>query len=301
MKIFSGSSNPSLTNEIAKHLNLTVSLVERTVFPDGEQRLRVLDKVVGEDTIIVQPTDTPSDHNYMELFFIADALKRSGAKTVTLVMPYVGYQRQDHVFREGEARSLEVVASMMEKVGVDKLIAFDLHSIKIPELFTIPVVHLSALPLFAKHIEKEGWHTQNSVLASPDMGGIRRIKELSKLLSNMPYAVIQKERDLATGDIISDTLEGEVRSRVIIVDDMISSGKTIVAASDLLIKNGAKEIIVFATHPVFSEHAPKRLEHAAIEKVYVTNSIQIPQEKIFPKLEILSIAGIIAHALKDEL
>src|SRR3972149_2015952 len=152
MKIFSGTASKNLAQKTADVLKIKLSKLELRIFPDEEKRIRVVEKIIGEECIVVQSASTIADKNYMELFFIADALKRSGARAVTAVIPYLGYQRQDHVFRSGEAVSLEVIIKMLEAVGVDRVITFDLHSIKIPELFHIPVVHLSALPLFAEKI-----------------------------------------------------------------------------------------------------------------------------------------------------
>jgi len=299
MKIFSGSSNKPLAEKTAKELDVEVSLLEISVFPDRERRIRVVNSVVDEKTVVFQPTSTPPDQNYMELFFIADALKRSGASTVTAVIPYLGYERQDHVFRDGEAVSLEVIIKTLERVGVDKLVAFDLHSVKVPELFTIPVLHLSALDLFAQKIKELGL-TENSVLVSPDMGGIRRIKMLSESLGNMPYATVEKNRNLETGDISDSSMEGNVNGKTaIIVDDMISTGRTIVAAEKILLKNGVKKVLVFATHAVFSANATELLQNLKAEKVFVTDTIFIPKEKYFDKLEVISVSSIIAQGLRD--
>lgn len=299
MKIFSGSSNKPLAEKTAKELDVEVSLLEISVFPDRERRIRVVNSVVDEKTVVFQPTSTPPDQNYMELFFIADALKRSGASTVTAVIPYLGYERQDHVFRDGEAVSLEVIIKTLERVGVDKLVAFDLHSVKVPELFTIPVLHLSALDLFAQKIKELGL-TENSVLVSPDMGGIRRIKMLSENLGNMPYATVEKNRNLETGDISDSSMEGNVNGKTaIIVDDMISTGRTIVAAEKILLKNGVKKVLVFATHAVFSANATELLQNLKAEKVFVTDTIFIPKEKYFDKLEVISVSSIIAQGLRD--
>lgn len=300
MKIFSGTSNKPLAQKIAKNLGLKLSNLEVFIFPDGEKRIRILDKVLGEDVVVVQPTSNPTDENYMQMFFIVDALKRSGAKSITATIPYFGYQRQDHIFRIGEAVSVEVVAKILETVGITRLIAVDLHSIKIEQAFNIPVVHLSALSVFAEFIREKKWNKNSATLVSPDMGGIRRIKILSKMLSDMPYAAIEKNRDLATGKVTADKITGKINKKAIIVDDMISSGGTIALAAKLLKKQGAKEIYVFATHPVFSDKAPKLLQESEVKKVYVTDTIDIPEEKRFPKLEILSVAGAIATSLSSE-
>lgn len=299
MKIFSGTSNKPLAQKIAKNLGIALSDLEVFIFPDGEKRVRLLDKVAGEDCVIVQPTSPDPDGNYMELFFIVDALKRSGAKSVTAVIPYLGYQRQDHVFRDGEAVSLEVIATLLKWGGVDEIIAFDLHSIKIPEIFKIKLNHLSALSLFAQEIKKMGG---NTVLVSPDAGGIRRIKILSGMLNNMPFAVIEKDRDLATGKITMGRISGDSASwrkeNAIIVDDMISTGSTIITAANLLKNKGAKNIYVFATHAVFSDEAPKILGKSSLKRIFVTDTINIPKEKRFPKLAILSVADEISKQLK---
>jgi len=299
MKLFSGSANKSLTERVASALNIKVSPLEIHVFPDKEKRVRVIDKVLDENTVVIQPTNTLASENYMELFFIVDALKRSGAKSIIAVIPYLGYQRQDHIFRTGEAVSLEVIIKILDMIGVDKIIVFDLHSIKIQELFHIPIAHLSALKIFAEKIKQEKWNKNDTVLVSPDMGGIRRIKLLSSMLDNMPYATIEKNRDLETGKVCVTGSEGlNDFKRAIIVDDMISSGGTIAVASEFLAKRGAKEIYVFATHPVFSKEAKGILRESKALKVFVTDTIQIPEDKKFAKLQILSVASMIAKELK---
>ena len=200
-------------------------------------------------------------------------------------------------------------------MGADKFVAFDLHSIKVPELFSIPVLHLSALSLFAQKIREiagssrfmvDGKSTMNDeqstinrfVLVSPDMGGIRRIKELSESLGNIPYATIVKNRDLETGKIEDSQLNGEVKGKVaVIVDDMIATGDTTVDAARLLLEKGAEKVFAFATHAVFTKKAHEILQNSQIEKVWVTDTIFIPEEKKFPKLEVISVSEVIAKGL----
>lgn len=298
MKIFSGSSNKPLAEKIAKELRIKLSPLEIHIFPDGEKRIRLLDSVVDQHTVVVQSTSTPADQNYMELFFIADALKRNGAKSVTAVIPYLGYQRQDHIFREGESVSLEVVIRTLEAVGVNRLIGFDFHTIRVPELFRIPVSHLSGLPLFAQAIKKEGYSNGETMLVAPDRGGIRRIKMLSEMLNDMSYSVIEKNRDLETGELTAEEIEGEIKKRALIVDDMISSGGTIITSANLLLRKGVEEIHVLATHAVFSDAASEILQKSATQKIFVTDSIYVPKEKQFPKLNILSISKMVAKEIK---
>ena len=300
MKIFSGSSNVPLAEKIASALTISLSPREIFVFPDQERRVQLQENVVEQDVILVQSTATPADQNYMELFFLADAARRSGSRSITVVMPYMGYQRQDHVFRDGEAVSLEVVIHMLESLHVDRVIAVDLHTIKIPEFFHIPLSHLSALPLFAEVIKKNNWDSDGAFLVTPDMGGIRRIKIISELLGNMSYVTIQKDRDLATGSLGISDLTGEVKKRALIVDDMASSGKTIVQAADMLREKGAEEVYAFITHPIFSHEAPELLQNSIVDKIYVTDSVEVPEAKRFSKLEILTVSGIIAEELRGK-
>lgn len=297
MKILSGSSNLPLAKAVAKKLQLPLLPREIFIFPDGERRIRLEESVVDEHVVIVQPTSPPVDTHYFELFLLSDAVKRSGAASVTAIIPYLGYQRQDHLFRDGEAVSLEVIVKTMESVGIDRVISFDLHSIKIPEVFSIPVTHLSALPLFAKQIKKEKWLNRDTQLVTPDMGGVRRVDLLAQLLPTMQYSCIKKSRDLATGKVSASDVVGEIKRRMIIVDDMISSGGTIIKAAELLKEKGAEEIYVFATHAIFSEKAPELLQNSVVKKVYLTDTVDIPKAKQFPKLEILSIASMIAENL----
>lgn len=318
MKVFSGSSNKPLAEKVARNLNLKLSELEIHTFPDGEKRIQIKENLVEQDAVLIESTNPPVNLNYMELFLIADTIKGNGAKNLTLVCPYLGYQRQDHVFREGEGVTFKTMVKLIESVGVDKLITFDLHTIKIPEFFKIPVLHLSALPLFAAKIRElskgigiassidkrqtsndTGSQTQNVILVSPDMGGIRKVKELSKLLFGVPFAVINKNRDLQTGKIKLTGIEGDVRGKkAIVLDDMISTGKTVAEAAILLRENGAMEVYVFATHAVFSKGAHELLQKSPIEKIYVTDTIDVPKEKYFAKLEVISILDLISKELE---
>src|SRR3990167_4117125 len=220
----------------------------------------------------------------MELFFILDSLKRSGARSITLVMPYLGYQRQDHIFRLGEAVSLDVIIKILENLGITRIISFDFHSVKIPTLFSVPVTHLSALEVFAQEINKT--NKEDLVLVSPDMGGIARIKKLSKLTGDLPYVSIVKNRNLDTGNVESAAVNGEIKKKVIIVDDVISTGRTLIAAAKLLEEKGAEDIWVMATHGIFAKSASEDLEKSNIKKVTVTDTIQIPEKRKFNKLEV---------------
>lgn len=299
MLFFSGSSNEHLAKKVAEASYTSLAPIELHTFPDGEKRVMVSEKAIGDDCVVIESTSPPVDMHCMELFFIIDALKRTGARSVTCVIPYFGYERQDHIFRIGEARSLEVVIRILESFDIKRVISFDFHSVKIQEVFTIPVTHLSALPLFAEVIKEKGLNDEKSILVSPDMGGIRRIEELSRDLSDMPYLAVEKNRDLVSGSIESSVFHGDLegRTRALIVDDIMASGKTVVAAADLLMKNGIKEVYVFATHPVFAPEAPDILQNSNIKKIFVTDTIQLRDDQKFEKLEIVSVAPLITSNL----
>jgi ribose-phosphate pyrophosphokinase len=296
MKIFSGSANRPLAEKIAQNMGLPLSEVENHLFPDGERRIMLMEDVVDEDVLICQPTCSPVDSNLLELCLLLDAAKRNGAKNITAVVPYLGYQRQDHIFRTGEARSLEVVVKMIEVSGANCFVGVDLHSIKIPELFSIGVDHLSALSLFAEKVKQIESDLSNACLVTPDMGGIRRIELLKNLLGGIDYVAVEKDRDIVTGKIKVAKVTGEVKDTCFIVDDMISSGGTIVQCVNELFDMGAKKVFVFATHAVFSNKAPGLLEACRAEKIFVTDTIYIPEEKFFKKLEVLSIAPTVASS-----
>lgn len=298
MLLFSGSSNRELASRISSIAKIPLGEVETTVFSDGETRIRIIGSVLEKDVSVLQSAAKTPEYFYFELFFLMDALKRSGARSLTAVIPYLGYQRQDHIFRDGEAVSLDVIIKTLESLSLNKVITFDLHSIKIPELFSVPVVHLSALPVFAQKIKELKKNLDECFLVSPDLGGIRRIDLLSELLGGVSTAKIKKDRDLVTGEIKSATIEGEVKKTSFIVDDMISSGRTILAAVKLLKEKGAEQIFVFATHPVFSFKESDIFDDPVIQKVYVSDTIEIDKHKHFEKLEVLSVAKLIAKELK---
>jgi ribose-phosphate pyrophosphokinase len=302
MKLFSGSASIELSQSIANKLSLPVSSIDTHIFPDGERRVRIAESVLGQKAVIIQSTNTPVDEHYMELFFLVDGLKRSGAEFVTAIIPYFGYQRQDHVFRDGEAVSLQVIIKILESVGIDRVISIDMHTPRIPDLFKIPVTHLSALPIFSQKIRSLG--IQNAVLISPDMGGIGRIKKIASYLDNMPYIALEKNRDLESGALSGDQIrEGSLNKAKIgyIVDDMISSGKTIALAASSLKKMGIEKLFVFSTHGIFSEEAPEILQNSLIEKVYITDTVTIPLDRQFKKLEVLSIGEMVAEEIKNSI
>lgn len=305
MKIFSGSSNRQLAEKLALKLELQLSPLENFTFPDGERRIQIQDDVLDEEVVVVQSTNTPVDMNYIELFLIMDGLHRSGAKAITVIMPYMGYQRQDHIFRDGEAVSLDVMVRILETMQLSRFITIDPHTIKLEQFFHVPFSDLTALELFASTVEKNNWNNKDTVLVSPDMGGLRRIKLISTQLNNMGWIATVKDRDLDTGSIVIKSFEGPLQvsdlegKNALIVDDMVSSGKTILECASFLKAHGVSGVKVFITHPIFSKDAPQLLQNSEADKVFVTDSVWIPDDKRFEKLEILSVAEMIANELQS--
>lgn len=293
--------NVLLSEGLARELSTSLIYPEIVVFPDAERRVRITEKIVDEEVLLVKTSSeslTP-DSIILETGFLIDAAKRSGAKSVAGIIPYVPYSRADHVFRDGEAVPLEVVIQLLECTGLSKIVIVDPHTIKMQEMFKIDVVNVSALSVFAEKIKEIGFDPKNSVIVSPDMGGLRRMKQISEMLDNLPFVSVEKERNYDSGHISASAVHGEVKKTCFIIDDIISSGRTIVQAVEKVTSLGAEDIYVFATHPVLSENAVELLQNCNVKKIYVTDAIPVPLDKKFEKLEVLSLAKIIASHLGE--
>lgn len=291
--------NKSLSQAVASKLDVKIVYPEITVFPDSEQRVRIPSRITGERVYLLKSIMAPVDSSVLQLSFTVDALVKNGADKVIGIIPYIPYMRADHMFRTGEAVPLEVIINMIQDSGLSEIIMVDPHSIKIPEKFEIRVSNLSALSMFADKIKEIEPNRENITIVSPDMGGIRRLKLVDEMLGVVNQVIVNKDRNYESGEIRVAEYEGEIKEKCFIVDDIISTGKTIVQAIDTLDQGGARGIYVFATHPVFSENASELLANSKAEKIFVTDSIPVPKEKRFDKLEILSIADLIANEIKS--
>jgi len=300
MILFGDELNESLSSGVGKELSLEVHFPEVTVFPDGERRVRIVQDVVDAHVVFVKTASVTQnvDSFLIETAFLIDSFKRSGASKVTGIIPYLPYCRADHVFRSGEAVPLEVVIHLFESSGLTKIVFVDPHTIKMPEMFSIDVVNVSALSLFASKIKEIGFDPDNSVIVSPDMGGLRRMEQLSEMVGGLPFTSIEKDRDYDTGKIKASGIHGDVKKTCFIVDDIISSGRTIVQAVEKLSEGGAEEIYVFATHPILSENAVEILQNSKATKIIVTDALPVPQEKMFEKLEVLSVASEVTNKIE---
>ncbi len=293
MLVFSGSSNPNLTKSIADKAHLQYGESECSTFPNGERRVWIKSPVSGEDVILVQSCSQPVDIHIIETALLVDALSRAGARTITLVIPWLGYSLQDKVFRSGEPLAIEVIARILS-FGVHKMIFMDLHHEDILSFFPSSSM-LSPHELFVQDARKH----KNSIVVAPDAGGLQRSQGYAQTL-NLGLATIDKSRDLKTGKVAVGGLKGEVEGKIcLIFDDIISTGSTVIEAAKLLKSRGAVQVIVYATHGLFADDAQQKLQESLIDEVIVTDTI--PQDNLHhSKCRVISIASVFASALKDE-
>jgi ribose-phosphate pyrophosphokinase len=302
-KLFTGSSNPQLTQEVANLLKITVSKAEIIRFDDSEVKVTIQEQVKDEICVILQSTSNPTDTNLMELFFFADALKRVEAKKIIAFIPYFGYARQNREHRAGESVSVNVVIRFLETVGFNEVYTFDIHDEGTEGIFSIPFKSLSTLPFLADKIKNYLAPTEVVSIVSPDQGGVERARIFASAYfknSQEEIIVIEKKRDLNIAHQ-SETLDlyGNVAEKTcILVDDIITSGKTLINAADLCLKKGAKKVIAAIVHHDFSSSSLKRLEQSSIEKIFTTNTILLKKEQQFPKLQEISVSKLIANELR---
>ncbi len=294
LKVLSGSANPGLAARVARELGIELTQIELGRFPDGEVALRLSESVRGGDIYLIQPTSPPVNDHLMELLLTADALRRSSARLINAVIPYFGYARQDKQTKGREPISAKVVADLLERVGVHRVIAVDLHAPQIQGFFNIPVDHLSAVRLFAEYLVREGL-TKNAVVVSPDAGRAEEARRLSNLLE-LPMAMLAKRRTGPTTTEVTYVI-GEVKGlRPILIDDIVSTGGTIRRGVEALIEAGAlPQAVVMATHPVLVGRARENLAHPAIERVVFTDTIPLPEN---PGYVVLSTAPLLAEAIR---
>lgn len=296
VSIFSGNANPQLSAEICQHLELPVGKSKVSRFSDGETFCEIQENVRGVDTYIVQPTCAPVNDHVMELLIVADALRRASAGSITAVIPYYGYGRQDRKVAPRTPITSKLVADLVVAAGVNRIVACDLHAAQIQGFFNIPFDHLFAMPaLLDQHLKA----TYNDVVVvSPDAGGVERARAYSKRLHGS-LAIIDKRREKANVSEVMNII-GEVQGRrCLILDDMIDTAGTLVNAANALIKAGAKEVAACATHGVLSGQAVKRIADSPLSEVVITNSIPLTEDaKLMPKFKVVSIARLLAEAIR---
>jgi ribose-phosphate pyrophosphokinase len=296
LRILCGNANPALAAAIAAHLGVPLSQMEVGRFSDGEIWVAIAESVRGDDVFVIQPTCPPTSENIMELLVILDALKRASARRITAVIPYYGYSRQEKKVKPREPITAKLVADLISAAGADRVLAVDLHVQSIQGFFNIPVDNLPGGPLLARDIETHGYGDESAVVVSPDVGGVARAKALADRLDR-PLAIIAKRRPAPDHVEVVEVI-GELEGRrVILIDDIIDTGGTMVSAAQAVVDRGAKEVCVYATHPVLAGSAPDRLQQSVAREVVVTDTIPVPPEKQRPKLRVLSIAPLLGEAI----
>ena len=297
LKLFSGNANRALAEEIAQYLRIPLADGEVSRFSDGEIFVQFNENVRGADVFVVQPTCPPVNDTLMELLIMTDALKRASAHRITAVLPYYGYARQDRKVAGRAPISAKLVADLLEKAGVNRVLALDLHAGQIQGFFNIPVDHLFAAPVvMIDYLKKKDLH--DPVVVSPDAGGVERARAIAKRL-NSGLAIIDKRRD-GPNSAVAMHLIGDVDGRdVVVIDDMIDTAGTLVQAVGALQREGAKRILACGVHAVLSGPAIERIKVSPIEEVLVTNSIPLPDDKrAAGRITVLSVAPLLGEAIR---
>lgn len=297
--LLSGRSHPELAESVANELGIDLSPTLAYDFANGEIFIRFRESVRGTDAFVLQSHTTPINKWIMEQLIMIDALKRASAKRITVIVPFYGYARQDKKHRGREPISARLMADLFHTAGADRLMTVDLHTSQIQGFFDGPVDHLFALPLLAEHVASRV-ATDEITVVSPDAGRVRVAERWTDVLG-APLAIIHKRRDPdVPNQVRVFEVVGDVKDRVcVVVDDMIDTGGTIVKAAETLFENGAKDVIVAATHGILSDPARDRLQQSGISEVVVTDTLPIPEERQFEKLTVLSIAPILAKAINE--
>jgi ribose-phosphate pyrophosphokinase len=289
--IIAGDAHPDLARGIAQAADATVIAAAVAAFADGETRVRIEGEVRGADLYIVQPTSTPVNERLMTLALLADAARAADAARITAVIPYFGYARQDARNRPGEARSAGVAARILALVGIDRVVALELHSPALESAFAMPLAHLRADEEMLAVIR--GWNLSHLAIVSPDAGGAKRAQRYAGALA-APLALVAKTRPRDDVAVAVQVL-GEVRGRAcLVVDDMASTGRTIAGAAQALLEAGAREVHAAFVHAVVAPGALDRIASAGVQRIAATDSVPCVRD---PRLEIVPIAGLLANAL----
>jgi ribose-phosphate pyrophosphokinase len=294
LKLISGGANPVLAARIAEILGVELTDPRLRHFPDGEINVKIEDSMRGHDVFVIQPTSPPVNEHLMELFIILDALRRASAGRVTAVIPYYGYARKERKTQPREPISAKLVANFITLAGADRLLLFDLHAEAIEGFFDVPTDHLSPHRIFSEYLK--GLGLKQLTVVAPDAGGGRRAEAVANDLG-APIAFGYKRRpDEHSVEVIA--VSGDVKGRdCVVVEDIITTGSTISKLAMQLRTQGAKRVLIAATHPVLTGDAVERLKQADVEEVIVTDTVPIAPEKMGPPLKILSVAPLLAEAI----
>ncbi|CAJ2635159.1 unnamed protein product [Trifolium pratense] len=297
LKLFSGTANPTLSQEIARYMGLELGKINIKRFADGEIYVQLQESVRGCNVYLIQPTSPPANENVMELQIMIDACRRASAKNITAVIPYFGYARADRKTQGRESIAAKLVANLITKAGADRVLACDLHSGQSMGYFDIPVDHVHCQPVILDYLASKTISSNDLVVVSPDVGGVARARAFAKKLSDAPLAIIDKRRH---GHNVAEVMNliGDVKGKVaVMVDDMIDTAGTIAKGAALLHEEGAREVYACCTHGVFSPPAIERLSSGLFQEVIITNTIPVAEKNYFPQLTILTVANLLGETI----
>jgi len=296
LMVFAGNANPSLAQEVVKHLNISLGRAIVGKFSDGEVMVEVMENVRGKDVFVLQSTCHPTNDNLMELMVMVDALKRSSAARVSAAIPYFGYARQDRRPRSARvAISAKVVANMLTAAGISRVLTMDLHADQIQGFFDMPVDNIYAAPVLLGDVWKQGY--DDLIVVSPDVGGVVRARALAKRLES-DLAIIDKRRPRANVSEVMNVI-GEVKGRTcVIMDDMVDTAGTLCKAAEVLKAEGAIKVVAYCTHAVLSGNAVARIAKSALDELVVTDTIPLREDaRACKKIRSLSVAGLLAETI----
>lgn len=295
LRLFSGSANVPLAQEVARYLGIDLGPMVRKRFADGELYVQVQESIRGCDVYLIQPTCGPVNDRLMELLIMIDACRRASARQITAVIPYYGYARADRKTAGRESITAKLVANLITEAGAGRILAMDLHSAQIQGYFDIPFDHVYGSPVLLDYLASK--QLTDIVVVSPDVGGVARARAFAKKLGDAPLAIIDKRRQAHNVAEVMNLI-GDVRGKTaVLVDDMIDTAGTICEGARLLRREGARQVYACATHAVFSPPAIERLSSGVLEEVIVTNTIPVLQENRFEQLTVLSVANLLGETI----
>ncbi|MEO8893063.1 MAG: ribose-phosphate pyrophosphokinase [Coleofasciculaceae cyanobacterium] len=295
LRLFAGSANVSLSQEVARYLGMDLGPMVRKRFADGELYIQIQESIRGCDVYLIQPSCRPVNDHLMELLIMVDACRRASARQVTAVIPYYGYARADRKTAGRESITAKLVANLITEAGANRVLAMDLHSAQILGYFDIPFDHDYGSPVILDYLVSK--QLSDIVVVSPDVGGVARARAFAKMLNDAPLAIIDKRRQAHNVAEVMNVI-GDVRGKTaVLVDDMIDTGGTISEGAKILRQEGARQVYACATHAVFSPPAIERLSSGVFEEVIVTNTIPVREENRFPQLTVLSVANLLGETI----
>jgi ribose-phosphate pyrophosphokinase len=292
-KIFAGSASKAFAQEVCKNLDVPLSKADVKRFSDGEISVQISESVRGRDVFIVQSTGAPSNDNLMELLIMTDALRRSSANSITAVVPYFGYARQDRKAAPRVPITAKLVADMYETAGIDRVVTIDLHAGQIQGFFDIPVDNLYGSIIFQEYVQSK--NLENPIIASPDIGGVARARYFAKKLG-LDMVIVDKRREKANESEVMNIIGNVEGKDVIMIDDMVDTAGTMVKAAAALKKNGATSVMACATHPVLSGKAYDNINGGELDELVVSNSLELKGES--DKIKVLTVAPLFAEVIR---